>query len=171
MCSSRCLLSIWISLVPLPPPLSVCLCVPLCTSCCLCIFCSCLFLSHASAFPCAYLLVVLWYLANHVLFHLFLRQPSVNGAPSDHPVFGWGGGGGRVYQKAYVEFFASEALLDKVLEACSSLPQLNYYAVSLLCSMIHGDVSYTANFTCPWTKDSVVKKIYCVRYGISCLRQ
>lgn len=56
-------------------------------------------------------------------------QPAVNGVPSDHPVFGWGGGGGRVYQKAYVEFFTSEALLDQVLEACASRPELNYYAV------------------------------------------
>ncbi|CAM9308538.1 unnamed protein product [Ectocarpus sp. 12 AP-2014] len=58
-------------------------------------------------------------------------QPAVNGAPSDHPVFGWGGGGGRVYQKAYVEFFTSEALLDEVLEACASRPELNYYAVDV----------------------------------------
>ena len=26
-------------------------------------------------------------------------QPNVNGAPSDDPVFGWGGPGGYVYQK------------------------------------------------------------------------
>ncbi|CAN0144090.1 unnamed protein product [Ascophyllum nodosum] len=58
-------------------------------------------------------------------------QPAVNGARSDHPVYGWGGGGGRVYQKAYVEFFASEALLDKILEACKSRAELNYYAVDV----------------------------------------
>ena len=58
-------------------------------------------------------------------------QPAVNGARSDHPVYGWGGGGGRVYQKAYVEFFASEALLDKILEACKSRAELNYYAVGV----------------------------------------
>lgn len=34
-----------------------------------------------------------------------------------------------MYQKAYVEFFASEALLDEVLAACASRPELNYYAV------------------------------------------
>ena len=28
-------------------------------------------------------------------------QPAVNGEASDHVVFGWGGPGGRVYQKAY----------------------------------------------------------------------
>lgn len=53
----------------------------------------------------------------------------MNGVPSDHPVFGWGGSGGRVYQKAYVEFFASEKLLGEVLEVCASRPELNYYAV------------------------------------------
>lgn len=46
-------------------------------------------------------------------------------------MFGWGGGGGRVYQKAYVEFFTSEALLEEVLEACASRPELNYYAVCM----------------------------------------
>lgn len=93
-----------------------------------------------------------------VLFHSLFHQPSVNGAPSDHPVFGWGGGGGRVYQKAYVEFFASEALLDKVLQACSSLPQLNYYAVSLLCSINDGDVSFPATLSRPGRWISLVKK-------------
>ncbi|CAM9290367.1 unnamed protein product [Scytosiphon promiscuus] len=58
-------------------------------------------------------------------------QPAVNGVPSDHPVFGWGGSGGRVYQKAYVEFFTSEALLNRVLDACASRPELNYYAVDV----------------------------------------
>ena len=36
-----------------------------------------------------------------------------------------------MYQKAYVEFFTSEALLDEVLAACASRPELNYYAVSV----------------------------------------
>ncbi|CAM9644273.1 unnamed protein product [Choristocarpus tenellus] len=57
-------------------------------------------------------------------------QPAVNGAPSNHPTFGWGGGGGRVYQKAYVEFFSSQKNLRSVLDACTSRPHLNYYAVS-----------------------------------------
>lgn len=42
-----------------------------------------------------------------------LVQPAVNGAKSDHPVFGWGGQGGRVYQKSYVEFFTSPSNLKK----------------------------------------------------------
>lgn len=55
-------------------------------------------------------------------------QPSVNGLRSDHVVFGWGGPGGRVYQKAYVEFFCSPAVLKKVLEACEDRPNLSYIA-------------------------------------------
>ena len=35
-------------------------------------------------------------------------QPAVDGAPSSHPIFGWGPpGGGFVFQKAFVEFFCS----------------------------------------------------------------
>jgi methylenetetrahydrofolate reductase (NADPH) len=44
-------------------------------------------------------------------------QPRVNGAPSDDPSFGWGGPGGVVYQKAYVECFVSPANL-KVCMCC-----------------------------------------------------
>jgi hypothetical protein len=44
-------------------------------------------------------------------------------------VFGWGGAGGRVYQKAYVEFFTSPANLRRVLETCSDRLHLDYYAV------------------------------------------
>ncbi|CAM9315790.1 unnamed protein product [Discosporangium mesarthrocarpum] len=61
-------------------------------------------------------------------------QPAVNGAASDHPVLGWGGAGGRVYQKAYVEFFASPRNLRNVLDACASKTSLNYYAVD-----VHGN--------------------------------
>mmetsp|Transcript_7139 Transcript_7139/g.18486 ORF Transcript_7139/g.18486 Transcript_7139/m.18486 type:complete len:512 (-) Transcript_7139:2172-3707(-) len=40
-------------------------------------------------------------------------QPAVNGLSSTHSTFGWGGGKGRVYQKAYVEFFiAAERVED-----------------------------------------------------------
>ena len=34
-------------------------------------------------------------------------QPQLNGVDSEDPVFGWGGSGGVVYQKAYLEFFTS----------------------------------------------------------------
>lgn len=41
------------------------------------------------------------------------QQPAVNGARSDHPIFGWGGPGGRVYQKAYIECFCSPQNLKR----------------------------------------------------------
>lgn len=40
-------------------------------------------------------------------------QPAVDGAPSAHPVHGFGPKGGYVYQKAFVEFFLSEEELDE----------------------------------------------------------
>ena len=42
-------------------------------------------------------------------------QPRVNGVPSSDPLFGWGGAGGYVFQKAYVEFFCDPLTLQKLL--------------------------------------------------------
>ena len=44
-------------------------------------------------------------------------QPAVNGANSNHPLFGWGPARGRVYQRAYLEFFCSPEALDVIIEA------------------------------------------------------
>lgn len=67
---------------------------------------------------------------NRAGFLTINSQPAVNGEPSDNPVFGWGGGGGRVYQKAYVEFFTSENNFQRVREAVDArFPSLSYYAV------------------------------------------
>lgn len=38
---------------------------------------------------------------NRAGFLTINSQPAVNGVPSDHTILGWGGPGGRVYQKAY----------------------------------------------------------------------
>jgi len=57
-------------------------------------------------------------------------QPSVNGARSDDPVYGWGGKGGYVYQKAYVECFISSRQMSCLKELVSSDPRLNLYAVN-----------------------------------------
>jgi methylenetetrahydrofolate reductase (NADPH) len=57
-------------------------------------------------------------------------QPRVNGAPSTDPVHGWGGPGGYVYQKAYVEFFCSPAHLRAVRAAVASRPRVQYTAVN-----------------------------------------
>lgn len=56
-------------------------------------------------------------------------QPAVNGERSDHPQFGWGGPGGRVYQKAYVEFFVSPGDLAIVNAVVNKRPSLSLYAV------------------------------------------
>jgi methylenetetrahydrofolate reductase (NADPH) len=58
-------------------------------------------------------------------------QPAVNGVPSDHEVYGWGGAGGRVYQKAYVEFFVSPELMPVVMEVVSQRPSLRAYAIDV----------------------------------------
>ncbi|KAH7277412.1 hypothetical protein KP509_39G049700 [Ceratopteris richardii] len=57
-------------------------------------------------------------------------QPAVNGEKSESPTYGWGGSGGYVYQKAYVEFFCSPAKLDKLVEKAKNLPSLTYIAVN-----------------------------------------
>ncbi|CAA2996622.1 probable methylenetetrahydrofolate reductase [Olea europaea var. sylvestris] len=57
-------------------------------------------------------------------------QPAVNGAKSDSPTVGWGGPGGYVYQKAYLEFFCSPQKLNALVEKCKSFPLLTYMAVN-----------------------------------------
>ena len=53
----------------------------------------------------------------------------MNGAPSTDPTHGWGGPGGYVYQKAYVEFFCSPAHLAAIKRAVADKPKLQYKAV------------------------------------------
>lgn len=43
---------------------------------------------------------------------------------------GWGGPGGYVYQKAYLEFFCSPDKLQILVEKCKSFPRLTYVAVN-----------------------------------------
>jgi methylenetetrahydrofolate reductase (NADPH) len=56
-------------------------------------------------------------------------QPRVNAAPSDHPLFGWGGKGGHVYQKAYVECFVSPENMKKIIEKAAKMKYIQYHAV------------------------------------------
>ncbi|KAL6066042.1 Methylenetetrahydrofolate reductase [Balamuthia mandrillaris] len=58
-------------------------------------------------------------------------QPRVNGADSADSVFGWGGPGGYVYQKAYVEFFTSPENLELFLREASKHPSLSYHCVNM----------------------------------------
>ena len=57
-------------------------------------------------------------------------QPSVNGAPSEDPDVGWGAPGGKVYQKAYLEFFTTKNKLDTLLETIDSLDNISYQAIN-----------------------------------------
>ena len=58
-------------------------------------------------------------------------QPRVCGAKSDDPLFGWGGPGGYVYQKAYVECFVSPRNLKLLMDSCSETPSIQYLAVDV----------------------------------------
>lgn len=44
---------------------------------------------------------------------------------------GWGGPGGYIYQKAYVEFFCSTDKLNALVEKCKVFPSLTYMAVNI----------------------------------------
>ncbi|CAM0140568.1 methylenetetrahydrofolate reductase 1 [Umbelopsis sp. WA50703] len=57
-------------------------------------------------------------------------QPSVNGAPSADPVFGWGPAGGYVYQKEFIEFFVCSEQLSKLLERLAKDPYITYYGAN-----------------------------------------
>ncbi|XP_062170407.1 methylenetetrahydrofolate reductase (NADH) 2-like [Alnus glutinosa] len=57
-------------------------------------------------------------------------QPAVNGEKSSSPSVGWGGPGGYVYQKAYVEFFCSREKLDALVDKCKVFPSLTYMSVN-----------------------------------------
>jgi methylenetetrahydrofolate reductase (NADPH) len=58
-------------------------------------------------------------------------QPRVNGEKSSHPAVGWGGPGGYVYQKAYLEFFTSPANVEKLVKLALQYPSLSYTAVNV----------------------------------------
>lgn len=57
-------------------------------------------------------------------------QPSVNGVDSADPAVGWGGDGGIVYQKAYLEMFCSREHLDRVCGAMEKFPSLSFQAIN-----------------------------------------
>lgn len=57
-------------------------------------------------------------------------QPAVNGTSSSDPVHGWGNNGGYVYQKAYLEFFASREFVAGLIEVLPSYPWVNYHIVN-----------------------------------------
>jgi methylenetetrahydrofolate reductase (NADPH) len=57
-------------------------------------------------------------------------QPQINGAASDAPDVGWGGPGGLVYQKAYVEFFTSRDKLEQLRQKAARFPSISFHAIN-----------------------------------------
>ena len=58
-------------------------------------------------------------------------QPNVNGVKSSDETFGWGGPGGRVYQKSYLEFFLSAEKFDLLRSALNDFPSVTYLATTM----------------------------------------
>lgn len=48
-------------------------------------------------------------------------QPAVNGARSDHPIYGWGPKNGYIYQKQYLEFFLPKKYLPELSEKINNV--------------------------------------------------
>lgn len=68
---------------------------------------------------------------NESGFWTINSQPCVNGADSADPAVGWGGAGGVVYQKAYIEFFTSPELLKVLIRVLNRFgTRINYQAVN-----------------------------------------
>merc|ERR1712149_39380 len=57
-------------------------------------------------------------------------QPRVNASLSTDPYVGWGPAGGFVYQKAYLEFFCTKDLLDKIIAGMGKTSTCSYMAVN-----------------------------------------
>jgi methylenetetrahydrofolate reductase (NADPH) len=66
---------------------------------------------------------------NRKGFWTINSQPSVNGMKSDHSMYGWGGPGGRVYQKSYVEFFTSPTNLQLMINILPQYPSLTLHSI------------------------------------------
>jgi methylenetetrahydrofolate reductase (NADPH) len=67
---------------------------------------------------------------NRLGFLTINSQPAVNGVRSDDKTFGWGPSNGYVYQKAYLEFFASPKLLDSLIPHIECDPEITYYVIN-----------------------------------------
>jgi len=67
---------------------------------------------------------------NRAGFLTINSQPAVNGVPSTHKTFGWGGTGGYIYQKAYCECFCSPDHMKRLVHMVQRHESLNLYAVN-----------------------------------------
>jgi len=57
-------------------------------------------------------------------------QPRVNGESSSDAAVGWGGPGGYVYQKAYLEFFCAPHWVEKLAQVAHQFPSINFQALN-----------------------------------------
>lgn len=67
---------------------------------------------------------------NRAGFLTVNSQPSVNGVSSSHPIHGWGGPGGYVYQKSYCECFVRPENAQKLVAMVENHKSMNLYAVN-----------------------------------------
>ena len=65
---------------------------------------------------------------NKLGYYTINSQPKINGMKSESPQ-GWGGKGGYLYQKAYLEFFCSKTNLDKILNNIKNKNNFSYCAI------------------------------------------
>ena len=68
---------------------------------------------------------------NEMEYFTINSQPKINGLPSEDAEAGWGGPGGRIYQKAYLEFFTSKDKLDRLLKSIGSKENISYEAINI----------------------------------------
>lgn len=57
-------------------------------------------------------------------------QPAVDGAKSNHPIYGWGPPNGYVYQKQYLEVLVPPELIQTVIDRMDKDEDITYYAVN-----------------------------------------
>lgn len=67
---------------------------------------------------------------NRAGFLTINSQPSVNGVPSNHKAFGWGGSGGYLYQKGYCEFFVNPENAQRLVSMVNDNKFMNLYSVN-----------------------------------------
>ncbi|KNC53226.1 methylenetetrahydrofolate reductase [Thecamonas trahens ATCC 50062] len=77
-------------------------------------------------------------------------QPAVNGLSSDDPVHGWGGSGGYVYQKAYIEAFVSPTVLAALEALMPKYPTLQYHALNAASDDLHTNVKTQGAVAVTW---------------------
>ena len=87
---------------------------------------------------------------NRAGFLTINSQPSVNGVPSSDSTFGWGGPGGYVYQKAYVECFVSPENANKLLMMVNDRPSMNLYGINAMEEELRGGLAVGGTTALTW---------------------